>query len=66
MANSEGDESDNLITPRMSPGAARIAWNEIDWDAHIENPPKPKRVGKIKAIFKYIGRSKAIPVKSDG
>ena len=70
MDNSEGDVSDSLIMPReqvrasswMPPGAAQIAWETIDWDAHIENPSKPKKIGVIKAIFKYIGRSNLIPV----
>lgn len=53
------DESDSLIEQ------VDLAWDEIDWDAYIENPPEPKKVGKIKAIFKYIGRSKPIPVKRD-
>jgi hypothetical protein len=34
----------------------------IDWDAHIETPPSPKLSGTIKARFKYIGRSKPIPI----
>lgn len=34
----------------------------LDWDAHIETPPAPQRSGTIKVIFKYIGRSKPIPV----
>ena len=64
------DISDDLTMPReqvrasswMSLGAAQIAWDEIDWDAHIENPLEPKKVGKIKAFFKYIGRSKPISI----
>lgn len=62
--------SDDLIMSRaqvkesswMPPSAARIAWDEMDWDAHIENPPKPKKKGVIKVFFKYIGRSKPIRI----
>ncbi len=56
MNNSGDDESDNLLEQ------VDLAWDEIDFDAHIENPPKPKKVGKIKVIFKYISRSKPIPI----
>ena len=69
MANSGDDESDSLIMSRhqvrasswMPPSAAQIAWDDmdlLDWDVHIENPPEPKKMGKIKVFFKYIGRSK--------
>jgi len=69
MADSGVNISDSLIMPReqikasswMPPSAAQLAWDDMDlleWDAHIENPPEPKKIGKIKAIFKYIGRSK--------
>ena len=34
----------------------------LDWDAHIENPPKPYRSGTIKATFRCVGRSKPIPL----
>ena len=34
----------------------------LDWDMCIESPPPPKRSGKIKVKFKYVGRSKPIPV----
>lgn len=33
----------------------------LDWDAYIEAPP-PRRSGTIKVRFKYIGRSKPIPI----
>ena len=76
MTNLEGDESDSLIMSRarvrasswMPPSGAQLAWNDMDledWDACIENPPEPKKVGKIKAIFKYIGRSKPFSGKED-
>lgn len=35
----------------------------LDWDAHIETPPPPRRSGTIKVRFKYIGRSKPIPIE---
>lgn len=57
MANSGDDESDSLSGEQVE----ELAWEDMDlvnWDAHIENPPPPKKAGKIKAIFKYIGRSK--------
>jgi len=34
--------------------------DEIDWDTCIEDLPKPKKVGKIRVIFKCIGRSKPL------
>jgi len=34
----------------------------LDWDTHIQTPPPPSRSGSIKVRFKYIGRSKPIPV----
>jgi len=34
----------------------------IDWDAHIETPPPPRQSGTIKVRFKYVGRSKPIPI----
>ena len=34
----------------------------LEWDAHIETPPFPCRSGTIKVRFKYIGRSKPIPI----
>lgn len=34
----------------------------IDWDACIENPPKPYYSKTIKATFRCIGRSKPIPI----
>jgi len=49
----------------MPPSAAQIAWDEIDWDAYIENPPEPKKVSKMKVFFKNIGRSKPIRIEED-
>ncbi|HCO96002.1 MAG TPA: hypothetical protein DIU00_19030 [Phycisphaerales bacterium] len=34
----------------------------LEWDVHIETPPPPHRSGTIKVRFKYIGRSKPIPI----
>lgn len=34
----------------------------LDWDAHIETPPPPRWSGTIKVRFKYVGRSKPIPI----
>ena len=34
----------------------------LDWEAHIETPPPPRRSGTIKVRFKYVGRSKTIPI----
>jgi len=36
----------------------------LDWDAHIETPPAPSVSGTIKVRFKYIGRSKPIPIEN--
>jgi len=34
----------------------------LDWDAYIQTPPAPSRSGTIKVRFRYVGRSKPIPV----
>jgi len=57
MNNSGDAESDSLIRASVE---TEVDWDMIDWDAHIKEPPAPKKVGRIKAIFKYIGRSKPI------
>lgn len=55
MVNSGDDESDLLVKDHPD----MVDWDAIDWDAHIEEPPAPKKVGVIRAVFKYIGRSNA-------
>jgi len=47
-----------LIGPRVSKEDEDL----LDWDACIETPPPPQRSGTIKVRFKYIGRSKPIPI----
>lgn len=47
-----------LIGPPVSEEAEYL----LDWDAHIETPPPPKQSGTIKVRFKYVGRSKPIPI----
>ncbi|MCK4791817.1 MAG: hypothetical protein KAV87_49245 [Desulfobacteraceae bacterium] len=47
-----------LIGPRISEKVEDL----LDWDAHIETPPPPRRSGTIKVRFKYVGRSKPIPI----
>jgi hypothetical protein len=34
----------------------------LEWDVHIETSPPPRRSGIVKVRFKYIGRSKPIPI----
>lgn len=48
-----------LIVPHIS----QKIEDSLDWDAHIETPPPPKRSVTIKVRFKYIGRSKPIPIE---
>jgi hypothetical protein len=47
------------IGPRINEEAEDL----LDWDAHIETIPQPRRSGTIKVRFKYAGRSKPIPNK---
>ena len=37
--------------------------NLLDWDAYIEMPPPPRQSSTVKVSFKYIGRSKPIPIE---
>ena len=37
--------------------------NLLDWDAYIEIPPPPRQSSTVKVRFKYIGRSKPIPIE---
>jgi len=37
--------------------------NLLDWDAYIEIPPSPRKSSTVKVRFKYIGRSKPIPIE---
>jgi len=37
--------------------------NLLDWDAYIEMPPPPRQSSTVKVRFKYIGRSKPIPIE---
>jgi hypothetical protein len=43
-------------------GISKKVENLLDWYAHIETPPPPRRSGTIKVRFQYIGRSKPIPI----
>ena len=54
MANSGDDESDSLVRTSVE---TEVDWDKIDWDAHIEEPPELKKVGKIKQFLNTI-RSK--------
>ena len=49
----------SLIVPSTSGKVEDL----LDWDAHIETPPPPKHSVPIKVRFKYIGRSKPIPIE---
>lgn len=47
----------------LVPSSIREADQDLlDWDAHIETPPPPRRSGTIKVTFKYIGPRKPIPL----
>jgi len=48
MDNPGEDESDSLLEH------IDLDWEKIDGDAYVETPPEPKKVDKVKAIFKYI------------
>ncbi len=37
--------------------------NLLDWDAYIEIPPSTHQSSTVKVRFKYIGRSKPIPIE---
>ena len=48
-----------LIVPSISEKDEDL----LDWGAHIETTPPPKRSVPIQVRFKYIGRSKPIPLE---
>lgn len=54
---------DSIHYPLVVPDITEGVENLLDWDAHIETPPPPKRSATIKVRFKYIGRSKPIPIE---
>jgi len=47
----------------IGPSISEEVEDLLDWEAHIESPPPPSRSGTIKVRFKYIGRSKPIPIE---
>jgi hypothetical protein len=47
------------IVPRISEKVEAL----LDWDAHIETPPPPRRSGTVKVRFKDVGRSKPMPIE---
>jgi hypothetical protein len=50
------------LAASIAPAIYEAEEDLLDWDAHIETPPPPRRSGTIKVRFKYIGRSKPIPI----
>ena len=57
MVNSADDESDSLTLPPEQ--VAEFAWEEFEeFSICNKEQPEPKKAGVIKAVFKYIGRSK--------
>lgn len=59
LLKAQGSDVDVSITPAIN----GIKQELLDWDAHIETPPPTLRSGTFKAKFKYIGRSKPIPIE---
>lgn len=67
MVNSGDDESDNLIMPRaqvrasswLFPGAARIAWDEIDFTTcNEERLEVEEKKSKLKTLLRCVGIGK--------
>lgn len=54
----------SAIATSITPPIYEAEEDLLDWDAHIEKPPPPKQSGTIKVRFKYIGRSKPIPIEN--
>jgi hypothetical protein len=52
----------NALAESIMPTIHEAEEDLLDWDAHIETPPPPHRSGTIKVRFKYVGRSKPIPI----
>ena len=52
----------SALAASITPAIHEAEEEFLDWDAHIETPPAPLRSGTIKVRFKYIGRSKPIPI----
>lgn len=50
------------LAASITPAIHQVEEELLDWDAHIETPPPPYRSGTIKVRFKYVGRSKPIPI----
>jgi len=50
----------SALAASISPAIYQAEDELLDWDAHIETPPPPRRSGTIKVSFKYVGRSKPI------
>lgn len=52
----------SVLAASITPAIHEAEEDLLDWDAHIETPPPPRRSGTIKVSFKYVGRSKPIPI----
>jgi len=53
----------NMYRALIGPRIGEEDEDLLDWDAHIETPPPPRQSGTIKVRFKYVGRSKPIPIE---
>lgn len=52
----------SALAASITPAIHEAEEDMLDWDAHIETPPLPRRSGTVKVRFKYVGRSKPIPI----
>lgn len=52
----------SALAASITPAIHEAEEDMLDWDAHIETPPPPRQSGTLKVRFKYIGRSKPIPI----
>lgn len=52
----------SVLAGSITPAIHEAMEDLLDWDAHIETPPPPRRSGTIKVRFQYVGRSKPIPI----
>jgi len=66
LTKSEPQKQENFISDvareSFVPVVKAEEENILDWDAYIDTPPPPRRSGTIKVRFKYMGRSKPIPI----
>jgi len=52
----------SALAASITPAIDQAKEELLDWDAYIKTPPPPRQSGTLKVRFKYVGRSKPIPI----